>query len=268
MRDQKKKRRFTAEDTENAGKKMALINYMKFGFSEPSGFSAPAPDHDPGIPAASRLAGNLHDNSNTPKTVVVFSDQNQNHIALLSRYNRLAPYLFCFWLIFIHGLAPCFADDVAAPFDFLRDPKITGYSRAQIFALNFFATVIIEYVVICWFFAWSKKVMAKLLFAVVVLNIITNPAAQAGAIFFATSLESETLAWTMIWIIEFLVVAVEFGLLKWIFRYMYRQGALDEEVTPKRTLLIAAVANLASFAFGFLGTLVVLTVTVTPWVVF
>ena len=52
--------RFTAEDTENAEKKMALINYMKFGFSEPapaphsgqSQRSEPAPDTDSLISAA------------------------------------------------------------------------------------------------------------------------------------------------------------------------------------------------------------------------
>lgn len=44
-------RRFTAEDTENAEKKMALINYMKFGFSEP------APDHDLGISAMTHFVG-------------------------------------------------------------------------------------------------------------------------------------------------------------------------------------------------------------------
>ena len=235
---------------------MASINYMKFDFSEPAlGLSL-------GISRTSSLAGNLHYNSNTAKTVVVSSDR--DHDALLSGYKRLAPYLFCFWLIFIFGLGPSFADDVANPFDFLRDPKITGYSRVQIFAINFFATVVIEYLVICWFFVWSKKAMAKLLFWVVVVNIITNPAAQAGAIFFATSLESETLAWIMICIIELGAVVVEFGLLRWISGDMYRQGALDEEVTPKRTLLIAAVANLASFAFGFLGTLVVLAESITP----
>jgi hypothetical protein len=60
-------KRFTAEDTEDTEKKMASINYMKFGFSAISAVSAvkgflsicpsgPAPDHDPGISAVRHLA--------------------------------------------------------------------------------------------------------------------------------------------------------------------------------------------------------------------
>jgi len=46
----RQERKLTAEDTETAEKKMASINYLKFGFSEP----APAPN--PGISAVRHSA--------------------------------------------------------------------------------------------------------------------------------------------------------------------------------------------------------------------
>jgi hypothetical protein len=35
--------------------------------------------------------------------------------------------------------------------------------------------------------------------------------------------------------------------------HLYRQGELNELVTAGRTLLMVAVSNAASFAFGFVG---------------
>ena len=62
---------------------------------------------------------------------------------------------------------------------------------------------------------------------------------------------SEAWAWAMICLVEVAVVAAEFGLLKWIFGNMYRQGAPDNPVTAKRAIMTVSVANAASFAFGF-----------------
>jgi hypothetical protein len=124
-------------------------------------------------------------------------------------------------------------------------------------------TIVIEYWVICAFFEWSQKAMLKLMLWVPVVNLITNPIAQIGVMFFGGMLKrSEPLDWTImlqwaiIFVIELAVVAVEFCLFRWIFLNMYRQGVISKPVTVKRTILIAATANTASFALGFVGIII------------
>ena len=100
--------------------------------------------------------------------------------------------------------------------------------------------------------------MIKLIFWILAVNVITNPAAQIAAIFFGRTMGSEALAWIMICLVELVIVAVEFGLLTLILGKMYRQGAFDELVTGKRLIGMVTVANLASFALGFVVPIFVL----------
>ncbi|MEW6532567.1 MAG: hypothetical protein AB1473_17185 [Thermodesulfobacteriota bacterium] len=169
---------------------------------------------------------------------------------------RFALFISVLCLGFIYSLGTSFADDVPLPLrDFLQHPEVLGYGRAEILILNFFATVVIEYLVICAFLGWPEQAMIKLMFWVPLVNVITNPAAQIGALFFGKVMDSEALAWVMVCVVEFGVAAVEFGLLSRIFGYMYRQGVLHEPLTARRIILIVAVANMASFLLGFVGLL-------------
>lgn len=171
---------------------------------------------------------------------------------------RRVPALLSLWLACIYFAGRSFADDVPLPLTLLRHPGALGYSGLEIFVLNFYATVVIEYLVICALLRWPEKATAKLIFWVLLINGLTNPAAQFGATFFARVMRSEASAWGMICMVEIAVVVVEFGLLRCILGRMYRQGALKEPVTAKRTIMIAAAANAASFAFGFVGLVFVL----------
>ncbi len=93
---------------------------------------------------------------------------------------RLLQVISGLCLILIFGLGRSIADDVPLPSDLLGHPEILGYSRAQIFILNFLVTVVIAYWVICAFFEWSQKAMLKLMIWVPVVNLITNPLRRLG----------------------------------------------------------------------------------------
>ena len=66
-------------------------------------------------------------------------------------------------------------------------------------------------------------------------------------------LGSASLAHLVEWIIEFVVVIVEFGLMKWIFGRMYRHGVLDEPVSAGRVLVISVAANIASYVTVYMA---------------
>mgnify|MGYP005845062999 FL=1 len=157
-------------------------------------------------------------------------------------------------LILASGWGSSLADDVPLPLgDFLQRPEVLGYSQPQLVVQNLCATVVIEYLVICGLLGWPERAMAKLVFWVLLVNIMTNPPAQVGAIFLGRVMGSEASAWATICMVEFAAAAVEYGLLRLIFVHMCREGALDHPITPRRTLLMVALANVASFAFGFVG---------------
>jgi len=118
--------------------------------------------------------------------------------------------------------------------------------------------VVIEYFLICALLGWPEKAWVKLIPVVLLVNVITNPPAQAAAIFFGRVMGSEESAWAMVGVTELAVMAAEFGLLMWILGNMYRQGVLDRPVTALSTILIVVIANVASFAFGFVGLINVL----------
>ncbi len=155
-------------------------------------------------------------------------------------------------MILLCPIGLSFANDVPLPMgDFLQHPEVLGYSRAEIFVWNFCATVIIEYFVICAFLGWPENAMIKLVFWVLLLNVITNPASQIAAIFFGRVMGSEISAWVMTSLAEFVAATLEFGIMRWLFRRMHDSGAIDRLVTTKRTIRMVLTANAANFIFGF-----------------
>lgn len=98
----------------------------------------------------------------------------------------------------------------------------------------------------------------KLIFWVLFVNVITNPASQVAAIFFGRVMGSEMSAWIMICLVELVAATVEFGIMRWLFIRMHHSGAIDGPVTTKRTIETVLAANLASFLFGFAGLISVL----------
>ena len=178
---------------------------------------------------------------------------------MLSRFIRSVLLASGLCLMFTGGPVPSLANDVPLPLhDFLQRPDILGYNQVIILVVNFGITVFVEYLVICSFLGWPIGARAKLFFGVLFINVITNPLSQLGAIFLGRVTESEPLAWAMLCIIELAAAAVEFVMLERIFGHLYRLGVFDRPITTRRTILITAVANLASFFIGFVGLILLL----------
>jgi hypothetical protein len=170
------------------------------------------------------------------------------------RHTRLAQTILCLCLTLICGLGSSLADDVPPPLGaFLQHPEAWGFSQVEILVWNFCATAVIEYFLICGLLGWPERAWLKLIPVVLHINFITKTQPQAGAIFFGRVMPSEGSAWAMVGLIEIAVMAVEFGLLRWMLGKLYRRGALDAPVTALSTILIVVIANVASFAFGFVG---------------
>ncbi len=113
-------------------------------------------------------------------------------------------------------------------------------------------TTIIEYLVIYLMLGRPKKVRTKLFVCVLVMNLVTNPAAQVGVWF-----SGEWLA------IELIVIIVESIVLMAIFARMHDSGTLENSVTAGRSFLTALVANLASFLLGgvaFIGSFLLIDI--------
>jgi hypothetical protein len=158
-------------------------------------------------------------------------------------------------LISMCWIGSAFADDVHPPVSFYKEFTEGDFKTLPFAMLHCFAvTVIVEYLVVYLLLRRSVKDWKRLFFWVLVVNLITNPAAVLGSLFVGDPVifGSEILADSLLYIIEFLVVAVEFVFLRWAFGQMYRQGILDKPITAKRTLIISILANLASFFIGWL----------------
>jgi len=163
----------------------------------------------------------------------------------------------------IYGVRSTFADG-ALPVPFYKEIAPTWDFLVRLyfgaFAHIFVATVAVEYLVVYVLLGRPAKAWTQLFFYIMLVNLITKPAAHLSMLFIGDPdlLGSTTRALLVDGIIELVVVTVEFGLMKWIFGSMYRRGVLQEPVTAKRTILIAAVANVASFAFGVVGLILLL----------
>ena len=67
----------------------------------------------------------------------------------MSQYIRLFQFVIFLWVSLLCPIGLSFADDVPLPLgDFLQRPEVLGFSRVEILAANFYATAVIEYLVI------------------------------------------------------------------------------------------------------------------------
>ena len=140
-----------------------------------------------------------------------------------------------------------------------------GLGRTMVYGMvaAFCVTVIIEWLVISCFIWGDARVWLELFPWVLLVTIITNPAAQFAILFLADPdlLGSGALSLLVLCLIELVVVIVEFGLLIWIFGRMYRRGVLDTRLTARRTFVMALLANPASLVgtFGLIFLFAVMT---------
>ncbi|MEW6529512.1 MAG: hypothetical protein AB1473_01670 [Thermodesulfobacteriota bacterium] len=118
------------------------------------------------------------------------------------------------------------------------DHPVTWALMAAIFGV----TAIIEFLVIYWILGRPKKARTTLFLVAFFLNMFTNPSAQIGVLILG-----------YLFAIELLVIAIEFGVLMWVFSQMHHSGKLDHPVTALRTAVIAVIANVASFILGELA---------------
>jgi hypothetical protein len=122
-------------------------------------------------------------------------------------------------------------------------------------AFCFCFTVLVEYLVGLCLLGWSKVSKPRLFGWVLIVNVITNPAAQLILIRLGNPQlwGHQKAFWVVAVLIELAVVAVEFLLLRRIFDRMYHHGNLSHRVTPRRVFIIALAANGASFVLGLVG---------------
>jgi hypothetical protein len=146
----------------------------------------------------------------------------------------LAQVLLSLFLVVVCGVGSSYADFVMFPTFDLGHPL-----SWVVILLAFGATTIIEYPAIYWILGRPKKAKKSLFLCVLLVNAITNPLAQLGVWFLD--------GW---FTIELAVVAVEFGLMVWIFKRMYNSGKFDRPITLVRTAVTVLVANLISFVLG------------------
>ncbi|MEW6529403.1 MAG: hypothetical protein AB1473_01120 [Thermodesulfobacteriota bacterium] len=179
----------------------------------------------------------------------------------MPRYTRLVP-LASTGLMILYGVGSTFAAaGPAVPFY----KEILAHSSAweilaiysKLLTVIFGATVTVEYLTVYFLLGRPAKVRIKLFFYIVLVNMVTNPAAQFSMLFLGDPdlVGSAELALVVTCVIELVVVTVEYGLLRWLFGRMHRRGALDKPVTATRTFLISLVANAASFAIGVVGSI-------------
>ncbi len=187
------------------------------------------------------------------------------------RYRRFVRQIAgpCWVLVCLAG--PVLADDhrILTPQEWANMSE----PLTRIWFKSFCFTVVVEYLVIYSWLRWPRKAWAKLFGWVLVVNLITHPAlhifsfgsyrlvlppppwprpedAPGGNKFYATA---PIFGPEYLFALELVVLAVEFLLLKRIFRRLHRNGTLDGPVSPLQTFTIAFAANAASFFFGWAG---------------
>ncbi|MFZ5866336.1 MAG: hypothetical protein ACOYXY_10685 [Thermodesulfobacteriota bacterium] len=192
---------------------------------------------------------------------MLVSYHHQERGCLMPRYTRLVA-LASTGLIYLYEVGSTFASGgPVVPFYkevFAHSPiweVLAAYSK--LLAVIFCATVAVEYLTVYFLLGGPSKVRIKLLFYIVLINMVTNPAAQFLMLFVGDPdlVGSAELALVVTCVIEFVVVTVEYGLLRWVFGRMHRRGLLYRPVTATRTFVISLVANAASFAIGVVGSI-------------
>jgi hypothetical protein len=176
------------------------------------------------------------------------------------RLTRVMQVGFCLWVTMC-CVWSCLADG-GPPIAFYKEVSPGDYLVAcyPLFAETYLVTVLVEYVAVYWLLGRPAAARMSLLLYLLLINLLTNPVAQLGMLFLGDPvlMGSRALAQGMDCVIELTVVVVEFGLMKWIFSRMYRNGLLAQPITALRTLVMALVANLASFAVGTVGVLLIM----------
>ncbi|MEW6141435.1 MAG: hypothetical protein AB1733_24695 [Thermodesulfobacteriota bacterium] len=124
----------------------------------------------------------------------------------------------------------------------------------KVMALVFLASVGIEYIVAYLLLGRPSRGRTQLIFYVLLVKIITNPAAQLAHLFIADDvlLGSSTLEHLVHYLIEVAVVIVESGLIWWMCGRMYSHNVLAEPVSAARSLLISLVANVVPFVILYM----------------
>ena len=153
------------------------------------------------------------------------------------RYARVVQMLIGLCLALTCDVGSSRADMIILAPVQLDDP-VTWVLTAAIFGV----TTIIEFLVIYWMLDRPKKARTTLFLVVFFLNLVTNPPAQIAVHFLGD--------W---FTIELVVIAIEFGVMMWIFSRMYHSRKLDRPVTVMCTAFIVVIVNLASFVLGVVG---------------
>ena len=178
----------------------------------------------------------------------------------MPRHARFVQIACVLYLIFSNDGGLVFADG-GLPVPFYKEVSSTTSIWHFLFCFYyrillpiFFATVAIEYLVVYLYLGRPSKAKTHLLLYIILINLITNPAAQLSMLFIGDPklLGSSALSCLVDCTTELAVVAIEFGFMIWMFRRMYDRGIL-EKVTTGKTALMALVANVASFVIVFIG---------------
>jgi len=174
----------------------------------------------------------------------------------MAQYTRCVKLACAFHLIFFFDIGSIFADSTPMPFH--KEVATSGdffIWAYPLLAEMLLITVVVEYLVIYLMLGRPARAGIRLFGFVTLMNFITNPAAQLSILFIADPvlLGSDVLAYLVLCLIELVVIIIEFGLMIWMFGLMHRRGALLQPISASRTALISLVANIASFAIGRLG---------------
>ena len=152
----------------------------------------------------------------------------------------LVQFLLAFALLLCDAQSS-FADMVNLPPPLLPNWPHEPPNLAVILT-NLGLTTVIEYLVIYLILGRPQKARAELFTFLLFVNLITNPPAQLGV-----------WIWGHWFLIELVVMCVEFVLLLSIFDRMFLGGKLNDQIGAGRTAMIVLVANLTSFVLGLLG---------------
>jgi hypothetical protein len=184
------------------------------------------------------------------------------------RSTRLIQMSSCLWFTTMCCVGSSLADGGASKsfYKQVLSNDLDLFHLVPVFFSIFFATVVTEYLIVYFLLGRPEKATAKLLLCVLLVNVITNPAAQFGMLLLGDErlLGSATLPDVMICMIELTATAVESALMVPIFGRLYRCGLLDEPVTVRRTIVIVLAANVASFLVGF-GVILMMAAVIT-WI--
>jgi hypothetical protein len=191
----------------------------------------------------------LRDSSDTIKAVTpitLSAKASFNGESSVIRHVSLIQAAMVFALILIFGVGPSFSDMI------VLGPAETAAAFAPVFAAAFCVTVVVEFVIIYLLLGRPTQSRKWLFVQVLYINLISYPAASIG-FFCWSAINYHTAPHTQLFVIEILVVLLEWGLLMRILKTMHRTGRLDAPVGPRSTLKIAFAANFATCLLGLLA---------------